>query len=81
MNESPSAHRIGSGPIVRVSHVRERGNQDAEDDRPRLAVLRGQCKRKQLRLVADLGEGDYADGNEKCRQIRSPKWSERSCLA
>jgi len=34
--------------------------------RPRLAVLRGQSEGEQLRLVADLGERNDADGNEKC---------------
>ncbi|HKW36184.1 MAG TPA: hypothetical protein VJO54_00075 [Burkholderiales bacterium] len=42
--------------------VRERGDQDAGRDGQRPRVARGQDQREQLRLVADLGDGD-----ERCR--------------
>jgi hypothetical protein len=45
--------------------VRERRQQHSQDDRDRLAVARRQHQREQLRLVADLGDGDDGSGDEK----------------
>jgi hypothetical protein len=45
--------------------VGERGKEDAEDDRNRLAVARRQHQREQLGLVADLGDGDDGHRDEK----------------
>ena len=45
--------------------VGERGDQDSQDDRDRLAIARRQHQGQKLRLVADLGHGDDRGGNEK----------------
>ena len=46
--------------------VRQGGQQDSQDDRRRLAIARRQHQREQLRLVADLGDGDHGGRDEKC---------------
>ncbi|OMP13328.1 hypothetical protein COLO4_01880 [Corchorus olitorius] len=51
----------GAGQCV----VDEGGDEDAENDRYRLAKTRGQQDRQQLRLVADFCERDDAGGDEK----------------
>jgi hypothetical protein len=43
--------------------ISERRDQDAENDRRRLAKFRGEDEGEQLRLIADLGEGDDAVGS------------------
>jgi hypothetical protein len=48
----PDTDRAGQGM------VKYRGDEDAGDDRPRLAQLRGQYEGEQLGLVADLGDGN-----------------------
>ena len=58
--------------------VCQRGEQDAEDDRPRLAVLRCQRERKQLGLVADLGEGNDADGNQEGGHVSGSRPRQRA---
>jgi hypothetical protein len=40
--------------------VGQGGDQDAHDDRPRLAKARGEDQGQELRLVAHFGEGDDA---------------------
>ena len=55
----PAAERAGQ------SMVDQGGDQDAEDDRQRAPVARGQHERQQLRLVAHFGEGDDTCGDEE----------------
>ena len=45
--------------------IDERGDQDAEDDRDRLAKARREHQREELGLVADLADGDHEQRNEK----------------
>jgi hypothetical protein len=52
--------------------IGQRCDQDAEDDRQRLAETRGKDEREKLRLVADLGDGDSAGGGEECGHWRYP---------
>ena len=55
--------------------VRERREEDPEDDRPRLAEAGREHEREQLGLVGDLGERDDADGNEECRHAGLSTWA------
>jgi hypothetical protein len=41
------------------------GDENAGDDRERLSKPRGEDKRQQLSLVADLGNGDRRHGDEE----------------
>jgi hypothetical protein len=45
--------------------VDQRGDEDAERDRPGLAEARGQQQGQQLGLVADFTEGDGSGGNQE----------------
>src|SRR6185295_8782348 len=45
--------------------IGQRGDEDAGDDGPGLAVTCGEHKCKQLRLVAELAQGDHGCGDEK----------------
>jgi hypothetical protein len=58
-----SADEIAEETCERV--IGKRRHQNSRDDRHRLLEARGEHEREQLRLVADLAEGDDACGNEK----------------
>jgi hypothetical protein len=52
--------------------VRERGDEDAENDRKRLAKARRENEGQELGLVADFREGDDAGRDEKRFQDGTP---------
>ena len=71
--------------------VEQSGGEDAENDRHGLAKARGKYDREQLRLVANLGDGDDGGGNSDglehraiqgaalsttTRRLRAPKTAE-----
>ena len=55
----PGAGGTGQGVVG------QRRDEDAEDDRHGLAEARGKDEGQQLRLVADLGDGDGTGGGEE----------------